>query len=426
MRNFDIIENDRTSCGNSLNGLTKIIKGIMKVATQIITKSFRFRICEPSKIVQANLEQTLNLCRDLYNAALQERRDAYKLNRISINYYDQANQLSEIKSTNPEYKEVHSQVLQDVLKRLEKTFKAFFGRFKKGQAGFPRFKGANRFDSFCFPQSGFSLTGNKLKLSKIGTVKIKLSRQIIGKVKTLTIKRECGKWFAVFTVETSVEPLEKTGESVGMDAGISAFLTLSDGTQIDNFKYYESTNKKLRVAQRSVARKKKGSNRRRKAVNQLRKIHQKIKNQRADFQHKVSTYLVKTYDVICIENLNVIGMSRGILSKQVLDASWSSFFDKLTYKVENTGKQLIKVSPNFTSQDCSSCGNRVKKDLSVRVHHCLQCGLVLDRDVNAAINIFRLGQMAETSSSEKISHKDVTYQVAESVSLESPFITVSV
>jgi len=398
----------------------------MKVATQIITKSFKFRISKPSKIVQTNLEQTLNLCRDLYNCALQERRDAYKLNRISINYYDQANQLSEIKQTNPEYKDVHSQSLQDVLKRLDKTFKAFFGRAKKGQAGFPRFKGQNRFDSFCYPQSGFSLTGNKLKLSKIGTVKLKLSRQIIGKVKTLTIKRECEKWFAVFAVETSIEPLPKTGESIGIDAGIASFLTLSDGTQIDNFKYYESTEKKLRLAQRSVARKKKGSNRRRKSVLQLKKIHQKVRNQRNDFQHKVSTYLVKNYDCIAIENLSVLGLSRGILAKQMNDIAIGNFFLKLKYKAESAGKTVVEVPAAYTSQACSQCGNIVKKDLSVRIHYCLQCGLILDRDQNAAINILRLGQMAEMSSSEKISLESLKWAVAPCFDSESPSITVSV
>ncbi|MBF2019888.1 MAG: IS200/IS605 family element transposase accessory protein TnpB [Hydrococcus sp. C42_A2020_068] len=361
------------------------------MAKDIIQKAFKFRISKPSKIVQANLEQTLNLARDLYNCALQERRDAYKLNRISLNYYDQANQLREIKQTNPEYKEIHSQVLQDVLKRLDKTFKAFYSRAKQGKAGFPRFKSKNRYDSFCFPQSGFNLTGNKLTLSKIGTVRLKLSRKIQGKVKTCQIKREIDKWFVIFTVETKTEPLPKTGQSIGIDVGIAAFATLSDGTQIDNFKYYEATQKKLRVAQRRVARRKKGSNRRRKAVLQLKKIHQKIRNQRNDFQHKVSTYLVKTYDVICIEDLNVLGLSKGFLSKQMNDIAIGAFFQKLEYKVENTGKELKKVRPHFTSQDCSQCGNRVKKDLSVRIHHCLQCGLVLDRDINAAKNILSLG-----------------------------------
>ncbi len=168
-------------------------------------------------------------------------------------------------------------------------------------------------------------------------------------------------------------------------------MTLSDGTQIDNFKYYESTQKKLRIAQRRVARRKKGSNGRKKAVVLLRKIHLKIKNQRNDFQHKVSTYLVKQYDVIAIEKLNLLGLSRGILAKQMNDVAIGNFFHKLKYKAECAGKTLIEIPCAFTSQDCSSCSNRVKKDLSVRVHHCLVCGLILDRDENAAKNILKAG-----------------------------------
>ena len=368
------------------------------MAESTVTKTFKFRIF-PSKAQTTKLVNTLNLCRFLYNSALQERIGAYKINQISLNYYDQANQLSEIKTTNPEYKDIHSQVLQDVLKRLDKAFQSFFCRIKQGvKAGFPRFKGKNFFDSFCYPQSGFSLSGNKLTLSKIGKLKIKLSRSFIGKVKQCRIKQECGKWFVIFTVETVVEPLPKTGRTVGLDAGIFAFVTLSDGTKIENFKYHESSQKKLRVASRSVARKKKGSNSRKKAVFRLRKIHQKIKNQRADFGHKVSTHLIKTYDLIAIEKLNILGMSRGILAKQIHDASWSSFFGMLRYKAEYADRQLIEVSPHYTSQNCSACGSRVKKDLSVRVHHCLNCGLKINRDYNAAINILNkaVGQMVES------------------------------
>lgn len=364
-------------------------------------KAYKFRICKPSRNVQQRLERTLDLCRSLYNASLQERRDAYQINRISINYHYQQNQLPEIKQTNPEYKNIHSQVLQNVLKRCEHAFDGFFRRIKTKQtAGFPRFKGINRYDSFCYPQSGFSLTGDKLTLSKIGKVQIKLSRQIIGKIKTCTIKKEIDKWFVIFTLETLPEALPKTGETIGIDVGISAFATLSDGTQIDNFKYYETTQKKLRIAQRRVARRKKDSNGRKKAVILLRKIHQKIRNQRNDFQHKISTYLVKTYDVICIEKLSILGMSRGILSKQINDVAIGNFFQKLKYKAENADKRVIEVAPQWTSQDCSACGERVKKDLSIRVHNCLKCGLILDRDENAAINILALGQgvLAQTQT----------------------------
>ena len=389
-----------------------------------IVKSYKFRI-NPSKTVTAKLENTLFLCRELYNAALQERRDAHQINRISLNYYTQANQLKEIKESNPEYKDIHSQVCQDVLKRLDKSFQGFFRRIKQGvKAGFPRFKGKNFFDSFCYTQSGFSLAENKLTLSKIGTVKIKLSRQIIGKMKQCRIKKQINNWFVIFTVETSIEPLPKTGKQVGIDVGIESFATLSDGTQIANWKYYEQSQRKLRVAQRSVSRKKKGSNSRRKAALKLKKIHQKITNQRSDFQHKLSTLLVREFDLIAIEKLNILGMSKGILSKQVHDVSWGSFFGMIRYKAENADKKLKEVNPNFTSQDCSACGNRIKKDLSERVHHCVKCGLILRRDENAAINILRLGRAAEMPPSEKISIKDVTCAVGQSVSLESTIRTL--
>lgn len=383
---------------------------VIAMTTKAIIKAYKFRF-NPSKTQSVKLCDTLRLCKDLYNAALQERKEAYRLNRISINYQAQQNQLPDIKQTNPEYKGIHSQVLQNVLKRVDLAFDGFFRRIKaKQKAGFPRFRSLSRYDSFTFPQSGFSLMGNKLTLSKIGTVKLKLSRTVQGKIKTLAIKNECGKWFAIFTVETSIEPLPKTGECVGIDVGISAFATLSDGTQIDNFKYYEQSQKKLRVAQRRVSRRKKGSNRRHKAVMQLRKIHQKIKNQRNDFQHKIADYLVRNYDLIAIEKLSVLGLSRGILAKQMNDVAIGNFFNILRQKAECAAKKLAEVPAAFTSQDCSSCGERVKKDLSVRVHHCSKCGLILDRDVNAAKNILSAG----------LADKSVKWAVASCLLLESP------
>lgn len=361
------------------------------MAENSIIKSYKFRIF-PNKTQTVKLENTLSLCRFLYNSALAERRGAYQIRRISLNYQSQQNQLPDIKRENPEYKDIHSQVLQDVLKRLDKAFQSFFRRIKQGiKAGFPRFKGKNFFDSFCYPQSGFSVSGNKLTISKIGKLKIKLSRSARGKVKQCRIKQECGKWFVIFTVETEKEILPKTGQSAGLDVGITHFTTLSDGTQIDNWKYYEQSQKKLRVASRSVARKKKGSHCRRKAVLKLRKIHLKIKNQRADFQHKLSTFLVKEFDLIAIEKLNILGMSKGILSKQIPGASWSSFFQMIRYKAANAGKELKEVAPSFTSQTCL-CGHREKKTLSQRWHNCIHCGLSIHRDILSAKIILKLGE----------------------------------
>lgn len=358
---------------------------------KVIRKSYKFRIY-PSKSQVAKLENTLGLCRELYNAALQERRDAYDLNRVSISYFDQQNQLPEIKKIREDLNVVYAQVLQDVLKRCKKTYDAYFLRIKKGEkVGKPRFKGQNRFNSFCYPQKGFSLTDNKLTLSKIGKIKIKLSRPVIGKVKTCAIKREIYKWFAIFSVETSIEPLPKTGKQIGIDVGIENFATLSDGTKIENFRYFENSQKRLRIAERRVSRRRKFSNGWQKAQKQVARIRRKIRNQRNDFQHKLSTRLVKDFDFIAIEKLNILGLSKGFLSKQIGDVAWGNFFNMLRYKAENADKKLMEVNPSYTSQECSACCDRVKKDLSARVHHCLKCGLILGRDENAAINILRLG-----------------------------------
>ncbi len=347
-------------------------------------KAFKFKIKCPSQAIVAKFENTLDLTRELYNCALQERIGAYKERQISLNYYSQANQLAEIKDCQVEFQNVHSQILQDILKRMDKTFKAFFGRVKRGEkAGFPRFKGKNWFNSFTFPQSGFRLDADKLTLSKIGKVKIHLSRNMIGKVKTCTIKREVSGWFVIFTVETPNILLKKTHKSVGIDAGIENFMTLSDGEQIENFKYFQSSQKELRVKQRSVARKKKGSKFRKEAIINLRKTHEKIKNQRNDFAHKLSTRLVNEFDLIAIEDLNIKGLAKGILAKQIHDVAWNSFFQKLVYNSENAGRKLVNVNPNGTSQSCI-CGAKVNKTLAQRWHHCVDCGLSIHRDIVSA------------------------------------------
>ncbi len=383
-----------------------------------IVKAFKFHF-KPSKIQSEKLNDTLRLCQQLYNAALQERRDAYTLNKISINYQAQQNQLPDIKQTNPEYKEIYSQILQNVLKRVELAFQGFFSRVKKGvKAGFPRFRSVNRYDSFTFTQSGFSLTGNKLTLSKIGTVKLKLSRQIIGKVKTCQIKREIDKWFVIFTVETSVEPLEKTGQEIGCDVGIASFLKFSDGSEIENPRFAETLQKTLRIAQRSVSRNKKGGKNRTKAVLKLRKIHQKIKNCRSDFQHKAARYLVNNFDLICIEKLEVSNMMKNhCLARVIADVSWSSFFSILKCKAVEADKTVKEVPPHHTSQTCSSCGHCEKANRKTQADFvCLKCHFSINADENAAINILALGKKL----------LDKTYRNIESVSKESLTITASV
>jgi putative transposase len=318
--------------------------------------------------------------------------DAWKLNRISINYHNQRAQLPDIKLIRPELDSIYSQILQDVLRRVSKTFDAYFRRISRGEkADYPRFKGENRFDSFSYVQSGFKIVGDKLHLSKIGSTRIRLSREIVGNIKTCTIKREVSGWFVIFAVEDEPVRLPHSDKAIGIDVGLENFATYTTGEPTPNPRFFETLQSKLRVAQRKVARRKKGSHRRRKAVLALRKIHQKIKECRNDFHHKLSRKIVNEYGTIAVEDLNIKGMSRGILSKQILDAGWASFLNKIEYKAESAGRDFWKVDARGTSQTCT-CGATVKKDLSVRLHHCLSCGLSAHRDfVSAQIILNRAG-----------------------------------
>jgi putative transposase len=379
----------------------------------MIRSAYKFKIGNMSKLVEEKLLLHLDLCRELYNAALQERRDAWKLNKINVTYQDQQNVLPEIKAVRPEYIGIHSQVLQDVLKRLDKSFQNFFRRVKSGdKPGFPRFKGKNFFDSFCFPQTGWKLDGNKLTLSKIGQVKLRLHRNIAGKVKTCSIKREDTGWFVIFSVEQERELLPETNQVIGVDAGITNLLTLSDGTVIDNPRFIESSQRELRILQRNVARKKKGGKNRRKAVLKLRKLHRKITNCRKDFFHKLANGLIKKYDFLAIEDLRVSNMLRNHnLARVIADASWSNFYQMLLNKAEKAGRKLVKVPARHTSQTCFSCGfchsdNR----LSQAKFECQSCNYFENADLNAARNILRAG----------LALLDKTWMVTSSVSKEAP------
>ena len=295
---------------STASNLTMAKNSVRKMAR----KTFKFRLY-PNRLQRERLTQTLEVCRELYNAGLQERIAAWKCH-TRVRVFDQINQLPDIKKIRPDVAGVFSQVLQDTLRRLDKTYKAFFGRVKRGQkAGFPRFRGRNRYDSFSYPQSGFEL-GGKLQLSKIGNIKIKQHRDIEGEIKTLTIRREAGSWYACFSVEYEPTKLPASNQSVGVDVGLEAFATLSNGERVENHRYYRTAQKKLRKAQRRVARRaNRKSTRRRKAILLLQKAHQHVANQRKDFQHKLSTKLVQKFGMIAVEDLNVKGLSGGMLGQ---------------------------------------------------------------------------------------------------------------
>jgi putative transposase len=358
----------------------------------LLRKGFKYRLYPADKQVSALNEQLAEACR-LYNGAIQERRDAYRLASVSINYYDQAKQLKEIRA-NGDLGLANFSCCQDVLRRVDRNFQTFFNRRKNGQkAGYPRFRGVSRYDSLTFPSYGDGcklLDNGRLWLQGVGQVKLKLHRPIEGKIKTLTIKREAGRWYAAFSVECEAKPLPPSGTAVGIDVGLVAFATLSDGREINNPRFFERAQAKLRRAQRKVARRKRGGQNRKKAVRELQRVHVRIRHQREDFTHKASRMLVVMYGLIVIEDLNVKGLAAGMLAKSVNDAGWSSFTTKLAYKAEEAGRLLLKVDPRGTSQRCI-CGAPNPKTLSQRWHRCHSCGLSVARDHASALEILRLG-----------------------------------
>ncbi len=349
-------------------------------------KTFKYKL-NPNRTQRLALQRTLDTCREIWNMALEQRK--YQRTHWTV----QCRELTELKAGFPEYKQVHVHVLQNVVKKLQRSFE----RMWELGSGFPRFKNAKRYRSFSFNNTGFSLAGKYLQLSKIGNIKVRLSREIPeGVIKSLTVKQTVSGWYACFAVDVPTQPLSESDLAVGLDAGIENFAALSDGTMIPNPRFYECGQAELRVAQRRVARRKKGSHRRRKAVVLLQKVHERIANRRADFLHKTTTALVQKFGTIVIENLNVKGLAGGILAKQVNDASWGTFFGMLAYKAESAGRQLIGVDCKKTSQTCPACGTVRKKSLSQRKHECVECGLELHRDTAAAQVI--LGRMCPSDA----------------------------
>jgi putative transposase len=361
-----------------------------------VRKTFKYKL-KPTPEQERILDRTLMLCRHVYNAALSERREAWQKCDVSVGYHQQKAELPGIKAELPEYGEVHSQVLQDVVQRVDRAFQAFFRRVKEGETpGYPRFHGRDRYNSLTYPQfgNGATLDNGFLVLSKIGRIAVRWSRPLEGAPKTITIRREADGWYAcVSCADVSTQPLPATGQETGIDLGIEAFATLSDGTRIFQPGWYRKADRALKTAQRRVSRRKQGSTRRRKAVKLLAKAHQKVKRQRHDFHHKTALALVRANDTIYHENLQPANMVKNHhLAKSISDAGWGAFLTILTYKAACAGRGIIGVNPAYTSQICSGCGVVVQKGLSVRWHACPECGTSLHRDHNAAKNIERAGQ----------------------------------
>jgi len=354
-------------------------------------KSLKYRLF-PTKHQAKLLQFQLDECRWLYNKLLEERRDSWEQKREGLSYFKQCKRITELKAERLSLSNVYSQTLQNVADRLDKAIQAFFRRVKAGEKpGYPRFKGYDRYGSFTYTQFGFQLNGS-LHLAKVGNVKIRLHRQPFGQIKTCTIRRQAGKWYACFAIKYESEPLPQSEKAVGIDVGLKSFATFSTGEAIANPRFFRTDEKALAKAQRRLSKQEKGTLERRKARKVVSRIHERIANRRHDFCHQEARKLVNTFGVIAVEKLNINGMmGNHCLAKSIADASWGQFLNALSSKAEEAGREFVAVNPNGTSQLCSRCHFVVPKDLSVRIHSCPICGLVLDRDLNASYNILALG-----------------------------------
>ncbi len=329
------------------------------------------------------MEETLETCRRLYNDLLAETSEK------RLNFYQKQASLVTRKVDNKYLKAVHSQVLQDVNLRLDKAFIAWF----EGLTRRPRFKRQGRYNSFIYPQQpGFRVGSNRLELSKIGSVKMKLHREVMGEPKRCTVIRDIDKWYASIQVEApDIKAPYNDKPPVGVDLGLINLAVLSDGTTFENPRHLRKSINKIGELQKSLSRKKPCSKNREKAKYSLGKTWRKVRNQRLDHCHKVSHHIAKNHSTIVFEDLHIPKMVKNHnLAGAIMDAAWGQLRTLTAYKAERNGGRVILVNPRGTSQECSRCHRVVPKDLSTRVHRC-QCGLVLDRDVNAANIVLQRG-----------------------------------
>ena len=353
----------------------------------------------PTEEQKEIVERWLQCCRQLYNSALLDKQRKYKQNKENYNRYDMQKQLTIDKAEHSFLKEIPSQPLQEVFLRVTKAFDNFFRK----DAKYPKMKKYKEYNSITFPQFGLNNKGyryamsfsdnGKLYNTKLGEVEILLHRPLVGKVKQLIIKRQGHRWYAIFCVERQAAPSSiDPDNAVGIDVGINKYAVLSNGIAYENPRFLRKQEKRLKKAQRTLSRKKKGSSNYTKQTQRVRQHHEKVANQRRDFLHKLSFNLSKVYSVIIVENLNIRNMVKNRkLSKSISDAGWGMLRNMVAYKCEKQGGVLVKVEPKYTTQDCSSCGERVKKSLSIRTHICTKCGTILDRDHNASLNILKKG-----------------------------------
>jgi putative transposase len=363
-----------------------------------IRRAYKYRLY-PSKEQAETLEQVLDCCRELYNAALQERRDAYRMAGKTISYYEQKRELPGVKEERPEYRQIGSQVLQDVIQRVEWAFAAFFRRVRAGETpGYPRFKGRDRYDSFTYSQAGWKLDGSRLVLAGIGALKVRWSRPIQGTIKTVTIHRSADQWYVCFSCILDVpQPVPPDRPATAIDVGLEYFATLADGSHIANPRYLREAEEALARRQRRLQTKRRGSKNRRRAKVLVARAHRRIRNKRLDFHHQEARKIVARHGAIAVEGLRIKNMVRHPhLAKSISDAGWNQFLTILTIKAEEAGLVVVVVNPAGTSHVCSGCGRVVTKTLSDRWHTCPyeDCGLSLQRDHNSAREILNRAGLA--------------------------------
>ena len=364
-------------------------------------KAYKYRLY-PNNIQKEQIGKTFGCCRFVYNQMLAKRIDDYKQENKSMSKIDMNNYCNRVIKKEFEWlKEVDKWALTNSIYNLDEAYKNFFRRVKQGQGvGFPKFKSKkNRRNSY---KTNFSngnikvdFTNNKIQLPKLKWIKAKVHREFVGKIKSATISHApSGKYFVSILVDTENVQLPKLETKVGIDLGLNEFAITSDGEEFDNPKWLRKQEQKLKKAQRNLSRKKKGSKNREKARIKVAKIHEKIANQRKDYLHKISSYITNENQVIVIEDLKVSNMmSNHKLAKAIGEVSWYEFRIMLEYKCKWKGRQLIIAPTNYaSSQLCSNCGNKSQqtKDLSCRTYVCEKCGMILDRDINASINLLKL------------------------------------
>ena len=376
--------------------------------------SYQYKI-KPTQEQSEKIDKTLEMLRCQYNYLLAQRFNWYEQNRCPTdrcplichlpelkeqpNYYNQKASLVQLKVDRPWYKEIHSQVLQEVPKKVEITFDRWLKGDSNGKkSGRPRFKGVGQYKTFTFPQfKRHHFSGDKITLSKIGDVKVIVHRQIPDgfDIKNVSVTKKVDGYYVTLSLDDKTVPTIKpdfnANNIVGIDVGLIDFFVTSENERISAPRFLRKAERKLKSAQRKVSRRKKGSNRRKKAIKQLSVRHKKVADTRKDFHFKTAKQLLSKYDVIAVEKLNVKGLARTRLAKSINDAGWSQFINILLFKAENAGLKVIAVNPNGTSQECSNCGHKVKKPLSQRMHNCPVCHTSLCRDLNAAINIKNRG-----------------------------------